>query len=74
MFKTMNILFKSNGSFLKICFTIKSRWSIVYIEGSQVMIKSEYNISFSEDRFCLSKHCYLDSSGLMDKIYHTVLP
>ena len=30
--------------------TIKSGWSIVYIEGSLVMISKQYCISFSEDQ------------------------
>ena len=37
--------------------TIKSGWSIVYIEGSPIIISPNYYISFSEDRFCLSKQC-----------------
>ena len=35
--------------------TIKSGWSIVYIEGSHVIIKKKNCISFSEDQFCFSK-------------------
>ena len=31
---------------------VKSRWSIVSIEGSQVIISKNICISFSEDRFC----------------------
>ena len=34
--------------------TIKSEWSIVYIEGSQVTISKNSCISFSEGRFCLA--------------------
>ena len=34
--------------------TVKSGWSI---EGPQVIISKIYYISFSEDRFCLSKQC-----------------
>ena len=37
--------------------TVKSGWSVVYIEGSQVMIFTKYCISFYENRFCLSKQC-----------------
>ena len=37
--------------------TVKSGWSIVYIEGSQVIISEKYCISFSEDWFCLGKQC-----------------
>ena len=33
--------------------SVKSGWSIVYIEGSQVIISQKYYISFSL-RFCLS--------------------
>ena len=33
--------------------TVKSEWSVVYIERLQVIISKE-NISFSEGRFCLS--------------------
>ena len=37
--------------------TVKSGWSIVYIEGSQVIIsKKKYCISFNEDGF-FSKQC-----------------
>ena len=36
--------------------TVKSGWSMVYIEGLQAII-SKYYISFSEDRFCLRKQC-----------------
>ena len=36
---------------------IKPGWSILYIEGSQVIISKTYYISFSEDRFCQSKQC-----------------
>ena len=32
--------------------TVKSEWSIVYIEGSRVIISKKCYISFSEDRFC----------------------
>ena len=35
--------------------TVKPGWSIVYIEGSQVVISKKYCISLSEDGFCLSK-------------------
>ena len=37
--------------------TIKSGWSNVYTEGSQVIISKNYRISFSEYRFCHSKQC-----------------
>ena len=37
--------------------TVKSGWSIIYIEGSQVIISKKYCIHLSEDRFCLSKQC-----------------
>ena len=38
--------------------TMKSGWSIEYIEGSHIIIsKNKYCISFSEDRLCLSKQC-----------------
>ena len=36
--------------------TIKTGWSTVYIEGSQVIMSKHNCISFSEDCFCLSKH------------------
>ena len=36
--------------------TVKSGWSIIYIEGSQVIILRKYCISFSENQFCLSNH------------------
>ena len=36
---------------------VKLGWSILYIEGSQDIISKKYCISFSEDRFCLSKQC-----------------
>ena len=36
---------------------VKSGWSIVYLEGSQVNISKKKNsISFSEDPFCLSSN------------------
>ena len=35
--------------------TINYKWSIVYVEGSQVIIYKQNCISFSEDSFCLSK-------------------
>ena len=37
--------------------TVKSGWSIAYIEGSQVIFCNEHCISFSEDRFRLMKQC-----------------
>ena len=37
--------------------TVKSGWSIICIEGSQVIILNKYCISFSEDKFFLSKQC-----------------
>ena len=36
---------------------LKSGWSIVYIEGSQVIISNRYCISFPEGRFWFSKQC-----------------
>ena len=36
--------------------TIILEWSILYIEGSQVKMLL-YIFSFSEDGFCISKHC-----------------
>ena len=41
-------------------------WSIVYSEGSQVIISKTYCISFSEDPFCLSKTTDFDGQGLHD--------
>ena len=38
-------------------YTDTSGWSIVYIEGSQVIILKKCSTSFSEDQFCLSKQC-----------------
>ena len=38
-------------------YTMKSRWSIVHIEGSQVIISKKYCIYFFKDQFCLSKQC-----------------
>ena len=38
---------------------VKSVWSIVYIEGSQVIISKKCYISFSGDQFHLSKRCRL---------------
>ena len=40
--------------------TVMSVWSIIYIEGSQVIIYEKYGISFFEDQFCLSKQCSPD--------------
>ena len=37
--------------------TVKPGWSIIYIEGSQVIIFPKNYISFSEDQFCLVKQC-----------------
>ena len=37
--------------------TVKPGWSIVKIEGSQVMISKKYCISFSKDQFCNTKQC-----------------
>ena len=37
--------------------TVKSGWSIVYMEGSQVIIFKHYCISFSQDLFRLNKQC-----------------
>ena len=39
--------------------TVESGWSILYFEGSQAIISKQDCISFSEDRFCLSKQCRL---------------
>ena len=38
---------------------VKSRWSIVYIEGTHAIISKKCYITFSEDRFVISKHCRL---------------
>ena len=38
---------------------INSGWSIVYFEGSQVIISQTYCISFFEYRYCLNKQCKL---------------
>ena len=35
--------------------TVKSGWSIVYIQGLQVKISKKY-VSFSEHQFCLGKN------------------
>ena len=40
--------------------TVKSGWSIVFIEGAQVIISLKYCISFSEDQFCLCQHIALE--------------
>ena len=37
--------------------TVKSGWSIINIEESQVIISKESCISFSEDQVCPSKQC-----------------
>ena len=34
-----------------------SGWSIVYIEGLQVIIQKNIYFVFSEDQFCLDKQC-----------------
>ena len=39
--------------------TVKSVWSLVYIEGSQVIISKTCYISFSGDQFHLIKQCRL---------------
>ena len=43
--------------------TVRSVRSIVYIDGSQVII-SQISISFSEDRFCLKNSADLDEMPL----------
>ena len=35
--------------------TIRSGWSLVYIEGPQVILSKKDVISFNEDRICFSK-------------------
>ena len=40
--------------------TVKLGWSIVYIEGSQVIISQKYCINFSEDCFSFTNSADLD--------------
>ena len=40
---------------------VKSGWSIVYIEGSQVIITKKYCICFRENQFYISKQCIWDT-------------
>ena len=54
--KTVLTLLRPMGYSIKFE-TVKSGWSIVYIEGLQVIISPKYCISFSKDRFCLSRQC-----------------
>ena len=41
----------TNGSYHKVT----SEWSIVYIEGSKVIISKNFCMFFSEYQFCLGK-------------------
>ena len=55
--KTLNLtLFRPMDFSIKFDM-FKSGWSIVYIEGLQVINFKKEHISFSEDWFCLSKQC-----------------
>ena len=45
--------FKTNG----ISIMFDTVWSIVYNEGSQVILSKKYYISSYEDRFCINKQC-----------------
>ena len=52
----LSTLCRPMGSSIKFD-TVKSRWSIAYIEGSQDIISKKYWFFFTEDHFCLSKQC-----------------
>ena len=46
-------LFRPMELSIKVKLQFKLGWSIIYIEGSQVIISPKYYLSSSEDQFCL---------------------